>query len=258
MGLKTEKLYRPATTTRLAAITALFNARPDADLVSFRRVTLKNGKFVDDPKGKEFEATLRLAGFPPGGDAPDDDDSPPSDDGGGEESSPPDEKEDKDEGGDDGDPAGDGPPDLSEDGEAKPKKLKPEEEMVSLLRQILHAVSGGGGLGAPGGDLGGVGAPPPPHGGLPPHPGPPGLGGPPGGPGAGGPPLPPPVPHKPGVGGGAFAHVASVNTFKFERVEASRMDDQQLVGEAYQLIPTHRVGKIERNGDIAVLTMEKR
>lgn len=271
MGL--ELLYRPATVSKQAAITALFQKRPDADLVSFRRVTFKNGKFVDDPKGSEYEVKIRVAGgFPP----PGEEDADASADLG---------DADKDIGKEEGDEAtadkeeGDEAPDLGggddfgggdDLGEKKPKKLKPEEEMVSLLRQLLDAVQGGASLGGPpgDGDLADPGMPPPgghpggPPGGMPP------AGGPPHG-GPGGPPLPPPVPKGPPMGGGgSFAHVASVSTFQFERADANTrgndgifrvaVSNRSLIQEANQLIPTHKVAKIERSGDKARLTMEKR
>lgn len=251
--MATETLYRPATVPKAKALADLFEKRPDVEVVSLKRVASVNGKMVANENGSHYEVTIKTAEFPPS------DDSEPSSGGGGEEAPEPKEEAPSDEGEDGGEePSLDGPPSPDEGGEGeggKPKKLNPQEETVSLLRQILHALQGGagGGLGGPDGPGGpadadltlpDVGAPPA-GGGLP-H-------------GKGGPPLPPPVPnpkHGPGLGG-SFSHVAepfrvaasSRQVFDFVRAEANTLGQKALIAEAASLIPTHKVTKLTRNTD---------
>lgn len=124
-------------------------------------------------------------------------------------------------------------------------KLKPEEEMVHLLKAILHALAPapGGDMLDAGPDMGAGGPPPPPHGAPapPPHGAPPmGAGAPPGPP-HGAPPMAPkpPMPPKPAMPGAAFAAV---------RQDSNQIGTRALIAEATQAFPKHRVAKIQRKG----------
>lgn len=257
----TRTLYRKANVTAAEATTSIFKRFPNVELVSFTKKEA-NAEEAKAARAKEgdlvYEATIRVAEFPPEGG----DDS--SSDEGSEE--PKEEKKDeapKEESGSDSDDSKDSDGDSDGDGDefgekggddplgAEPKKLSPDEEIVHLLTQILHALKGGGGpMGHPGGpELGGdlpdIGAPgkgeelPPPPGG--PHGGP-------GAPGAGGPPLPPPVKEKAPIGTGAFASVTGKAEVTMVREDAGTVGNKQILAEAAEHAPGHRVAKIQRTG----------
>ena len=259
----TTKFYRKASVSRGAAIQALFSKMPDADLVSFEQkvASAEEAKAARAAEGDQiFVATIRTAEFPPSkNEAPEEEapkgDAPPSDpdDDGDDDSSP---EGDTDKGVPSFDSESDGPPAPGEDkGEPKAKKMKPEEEMVHLLHQILDALKGGGagpgdlGPGGPGDlDVPDIGAP---EAGGPPMPPPKKA------------PLPPPVPPKagPGAGGmGAFSKVIEDRAdFTFRREAASELNNASLLSEAMEMAPGFRVAKIDRRSekdqDAALVTM---
>lgn len=256
----TRTLYRKANVSAAEATTSIFKRFPNVELVSFKKkeANAEEAKAARAKKGDlVYEATIRVAEFPPEGG-----DDSSSDEG----SEPKEEKKDKapkeesgsdpdNDGDDDSSPEGDTDDDFAgkdEDGDdpfgAEPKKLSPEEQILHVLTQILHALKGGGGPmghGGPemGGDLPDIGAPgkgeelPPPPGG--PHGGPPG---------AGGPPLPPPVKEKAPIGAGAFAHVTGRTEVTMVREDAGEISNKAIIAEAAEHAPAHRVSKIQRTG----------
>jgi hypothetical protein len=260
----TRTLYRKANVSAAEATTSIFKRFPNVELVSFtkKEANAEEAKAARAQEGDLiYEATIRLAEFPPEG----------GDDKGGEDSGSSEPKEEKseapkedsgsdsdsddDSGSDDGgDKGGDefGGGDGPEHG-AEPKKLSPEEQVVHLLTQILDALKGGGMGHGPkpphggpemGGDLPDIGAPgagdelPPPPGG--PHGGP-------GGPGAGAP-LPPPVKEKAPIGAGAFAHVTGRTEVTMVRDDAGEIGNKGIIAEAATYAPDHRVARIQRTG----------
>lgn len=264
----TRTLYRKANVTAAEATTSIFKRFPNVELVSFKKKEA-NAEEAKAARAKEgdlvYEATIRVAEFPPEGG-----DDSSSDEG----SEPKEEKKDKapkeesgsdpdNDGDDDSSPEGDTDDDFAgkdEGGDdpfgAEPKKLSPEEQIIHLLTQLLHAVQGGGGMGhgpkpphggpEMGGDLPDIGAPGKGEE-LPPPPGGPGAGGP-GGPGAGGPPLPPPVKEKAPIGAGAFAHVTGRTEVTMVREDSGEVSNKAIIAEAAEHAPAHRVSKIQRTG----------
>lgn len=253
MDENTQTIYRKANVSPKQAIAELESAFPGSEVTEFEAhpATVQEARVAKTtPGNKIFVATLRLA------DDSESPEPPESDSGPSEEKEPaPPKAEGPEDAVDDAPP--EGPPAESKpsagphDGPAGPEehKMKPEEEMVHLLKQILDAVSGGDKLGPEPGmdDLGPGGPPPPPHGA--PHG--PGPGGPPPGPGGpmghGGPPLPPPVEKSgPGV---AFAHYdAKAPSFTVIRRQANELGLRGLKAEVEQVYPTHRVAKISTAG----------
>lgn len=248
--MATQTFYRAANVSSAEATASLFKRFPKAQLVGFE--TKKANALEASSAGvKEGElvyaATVRVAEFPPADDSSEDggeeapepkkDKAPPADS--GSESDP------DNDGDDDSSPEGDSDHDFAggEGGEgAKPKKLSPDEQIIHLLTQILDALKGGGAPAGPGAgpdaglDLPDIGAPDA-GGGLPA----------PGGP-AGKAPLPPPVKEKAPMGMGSFAHVAAQAEVTLVRDDASEVNNSALIAEASQVVPTHRVAKIQRTG----------
>lgn len=250
--MNTQTFYRKANVDSTKAKKDLRAKFPKGTLVSFetKAASADEAKAARVDEGDLiYEATVRLAEFPP------------ADDGGEEKKEAPEPKEEsepKDDGGDsESDDGGsdDGPPEFGseaggDDGLGEPKKMSPEEETVHLLHQILDVLKGGGGLGPGGpGDLGpdagldlpDVGAPPK-GGGLPPPGAPPTKA-----------PLPPPVKPKAPMGGPAFSHYnPDVSSFTSIVRTASSMDNKQIIEEAAQVYPTHKVAKIQRSDIVTV------
>lgn len=255
----TRTLYRKANVSAAEATTSIFKRFPNVELVSFKKkeANAEEAKAARAKKGDlVYEATIRVAEFPPEGG-----DDSSSDEG----SEPKEEKKDKapkeesgsdpdNDGDDDSSPEGDTDDDFAgkdEDGDdpfgAEPKKLSPEEQILHVLTQILHALKGGGGPmghGGPemGGDLPDIGAPGKGDldGGMG---GPPGAGGPPGKA-----PLPPPVKEKAPIGAGAFAHVTGRSEVTMVREDAGEIGNKGIIAEAATYAPQHRVAKIQRTG----------
>ncbi|MDE2103908.1 MAG: hypothetical protein KGL39_42120 [Patescibacteria group bacterium] len=272
---KIERTYRQANVTAGKAIQELQAAYPNAEIQEFEPRVLQGAEARAQrvaPGTKMFVATLKFAEDEEGGSEPPEPKA--------ESSEPKESPEPAFEGGDEGDePEADKPPKPKSEGESKDKigeegaddgpehKMKPEEEMVHLLKQILDAVRGDE-LGGPD-DLGlgpkpGPAGPPPSA-----HAGPPGP--PPGPGGHGGPPLPPPVEKEaPGM---AFAHYnPTAASFAVIRREANELGHRGLIAEAENVYPTHRVARLVTQGiaeidgykvdlasnNIAVLRLDKR
>jgi len=255
--MTTTKYYRKASVSRGEAISALYKREPNADLESFvqKAADAEEANYARVRKGDQiYVATVRLAEFPPAKDEafkPEEADNDPDDD--GDDDTSPEGDTDNDKGVPSFDEKADGPEASDEGhGEPKPKKMKPEEEMVHLLQQILDAVKGGGGpkppMGGHGGDLDlpDIGAPE-----------------------AGGPPLPPPkkaplpppaAPKGPGGGMGAFSSVVEGReTFTFRRGAAEELNNRSLIEEAMEMAPGFRVEKIDRRTEkgAAIVSMRK-
>ena len=254
----TRTLYRKANVSAAEATTSIFKRFPNVELVSFTKKEA-NAQEAMAARAKEgdlvYEATIRVAEFPPeggddkgdeGGDAPE----PKKEEAPKEESDS--DSDDNDSG--DSAPSGDDFGDKPEGGEhgMEPKKLSPEEQVVHLLQQILDALKGGGmghpkpphggpDMGGPemGGDLPDIGAPGKDEMGG-------GLGGPAGPPG--GKPLPPPVKEKAPIGAGAFAHVTGRSEVTMVREDAGEIGNKGIIAEAATYAPQHRVAKIQRTG----------
>lgn len=259
--MATRTVYRKADISSAEATKSLFAGFPGAELVSFvtKTASAAEAKAAGATEGDlVYEATVKMAEFPPS------DDSSGSSDSGDDAPAPSKESEggdDKSDSSDDSssdssseDKGGDSKPDFGGDGgEEKEPKLKGDDGIIHLLTEILHALKGDAGLGAPGGDLGAgpdaglgpdlpdVGAPaqgdtlPPP-------------GGPAGAPG-GAPPLPPPVKEKAPIGGAAFAHYNPEQAeFSVLRHDASELGNKAMIAEAAEIYPTHKVARIQRTG----------
>lgn len=270
--MATQTVYRKADVSSREATETLYQRFPNAEILSFNRktATADEAQAARVKVGDQiFEATFRVAEFPPsdnsgsGGSAPEapaEDSAPEAPK--SEEAPSEDKPEDSTDDAPDFDSKTDGEGGEGEGGE-KPKKMKPEEETVHLLHQILDVLKGGGAPGAgpdlaPGGpgdlDLPDIGAPgqgdalPPPAA--------------PGGP-AGKAPLPPPIKEKSPIGVGAFAkHYAGRESFTFVRqdVKADGLGHRALINEATQLAPGYRVARLSVNEveDSATLTMERK
>lgn len=261
----TRTLYRKANVSAAEATTSIFKRFPNVELVSFKKkeANAEEAKAARAQKGDlVYEATIRVAEFPPEGESDD-----KGDEGGDAPEPKAEKKEESHEDSDSGsDPDNDGDDDSSPEGDsdhdfagapgehgAEPKKLSPEEQVVHLLQQILDALKGGGpmGHGGPkppmggpemGGDLPDIGAPGKGDldGGMG---GPPGAGGPPGKA-----PLPPPVKEKAPIGAGAFAHVTGRSEVTMVREDAGEIGNKGIIAEAATYAPQHRVAKIQRTG----------
>lgn len=251
----TRTLYRKANVSAAEATTSIFKRFPNVELVSFvkKEANAQEAKAARAKEGElVYEATIRVAEFPPeGGDDKADE--------GGDAPEPKKEEAPKEES--DSDPDNDGDDDSSPEGDtdhdfaggpehgAEPKKLSPEEQVVHLLQQILDALKGGGpkpphggpDLGGPdmGADLPDIGAPGKDEMGG-------GLGGPGGPPGKA--PLPPPVKEKAPIGAGAFAHVTGRSEVTMVRDDAGEVGNKSIIAEAATYAPQHRVAKIQRTG----------
>ncbi len=252
MRNKTKTLYRKATVSSADAFSQLSKRREVAEVISFETKTasaaearLANANVGDDV----FVATVRLAEFPPKDEGSDESEAPEP-----KEEAPeaPDESDSEDSPEDPiDDGAGeDGAPDFGD----KAKKPPVEEQILHTLQAILHALEGGAGpddgLGDPGlgGDLPDVGAPPA-GGGLPPS--------------KDSAPLPPPVPQKSPMGGGAFASkIAGREDFIATRKDSSHVGTRTLIAEAHANFPGFRVSKVDRRSKadegIALLKLVKR
>ena len=239
-----QTFYKRANGSAKKALDELLGRYPDASHIEFnvKTATKETAPLARVKVGEKiFEATVHVGEFgeEEGGDEGEEPKSEPKPKK-KEEGSDPDLDGDSD-GDDDGD--GDGPPSFGDDGDGLgAPKMKPEEQMVHLLTQILHALQGGGAPhGAPGPDL--MGGPPPPK---PPMgaPKPPGPGGP---PGAGGP--PPPVAPKAPMAGPAFSHYnPDQSEIVTIRRGATEVGNKALIAEAAEAFPTHKVAKIQRTG----------
>lgn len=245
-------VYRKANVSSAEATKSLFATLPRAELISFvqKKATAAEAAAAGANEGDlVYEATVRLAEFPPkeDGSGPESESAedpsspapPKPEEGGGEDDAP--DEEGPEEGGSPfgGDAEG-------ESGE-KPKALKGEALTNHLLTELLHAVQkldpSGGGDPLAGGDLGGGPAGPP---GLP-DVGAPGAGE--GLPAPGGAPLPPPVKEKSPVGGGAFAHYDPTQSqISVLRRDANELGNKAMIAEAAVDFPTHKVERIQRTG----------
>lgn len=270
--MSTQTFLRSASVPATEAIDSLLKRSPKgAKLARFetKRATAKDVKRNPGITEGElvYAATIRVGEFPPSDDESSDSesDSSSSDDSSSDSDSS--DSESSDSG--DSESSDSGAPDFSSDvtgeGEGGPEKLSPEEETNHLLKQILHAIEGGGGLGGPpGDDLGGPGGPggldlpdvgaPPAGGGLPA----------PGGHGPG--PVPPPVKPKAPLGGPAFSkfNPDAGQVILTRRGVDDTVDTGDLVKEAEAFWPTHRVAKVKRadaslrEAKIALVTLVKR
>jgi hypothetical protein len=253
--MTTKTFYRRANVPKENAVGALLMRTPGASLVGVqtKRATADEATSAGVRPGERiYAATIKLAEGNPfaeegGGDAPDlTGDSPSEDksseDKGEDKSEKKDDSSDSDSG--DKDSGGDAPEGLEGLGD-EPEELTGEDKIIDLLQQLVDAVGGGAPLGPeagapddlglggdPAADLGGgpaldIGAPSP------------------------GTALPPPVPEK--APAPAFASVRSRVAASGEAVLVRRdvtdeVTTTELIREAGEEFPAHRVAQVRRNG----------
>lgn len=234
--MKTDKLYRPANVSEASARASLKQA--GHDVIDLKIVG-------DERSGRQFEATVRVAEFPP---AKDDEGGNPfggSDEGGDDKPKDDEPSEDKtdDEGGSD---------EPKDDGEGD----KPKEPKMSEVMDLMTAIAEKLGVPVPGADDALGEDPLAPEGADPL--GLPDVGAPIAGEAA--PmdhPLPPPVPEKPGgpAGGGmSFSHIvvdgterlAGRRTAVVKLADAHMLNDGEIVNEARVAFAGWTVKRIDR------------